>query len=76
MSVTGGSQPADALIPAGQGRRLHAGATRPVVKAGPHIGSRLIGMLESELALPSAFPTTRTTTTRKPSTSWPGRSTI
>jgi quercetin dioxygenase-like cupin family protein len=54
--MTEDSQPAGALVPAGQGRPLRAGPTRPVVKVGPHIGSRLIGMLESELPPGGGFP--------------------
>lgn len=44
------------FVPAGQGRQLDAGATRPTIKVGPHGGSRLIGMLESELAPGGGFP--------------------
>jgi len=54
--MTEDSQLPAALIPAGQGRRLRAGPTRPVVKVGPHVGSRLIGMLESELPPGGGFP--------------------
>jgi quercetin dioxygenase-like cupin family protein len=56
MPMTDGSQPGGALIPAGQGRALRAGPTRPVVKVGPHLGSRLLGMLESELPPGGGFP--------------------
>jgi quercetin dioxygenase-like cupin family protein len=56
MQIPGGRQPGGPLIPAGQGRPLRAGPTRPVVKVGPHIGSRLIGMLESELPPGGGFP--------------------
>lgn len=47
---------AGGLVPAGQGRQLEAGATRPTIKVGPHGGSRLIGMLESELPPGGGFP--------------------
>lgn len=43
-------------MPAGHGRRLQAGPTRPTVKVGPHDGGRLIGMLESELPPGGEFP--------------------
>jgi quercetin dioxygenase-like cupin family protein len=35
---------------------LEAGATRPTIKVGPHCGSRLIGVLESELPPGGGFP--------------------
>jgi quercetin dioxygenase-like cupin family protein len=44
------------IVPSGQGRELPAGSTRPTVKVGPHNGSRLIGMLESELPPGAGFP--------------------
>jgi quercetin dioxygenase-like cupin family protein len=44
------------IVPAGQGWQLEAGATRPTIKVGPHGGSRLIGMLESELPPGGGFP--------------------
>jgi quercetin dioxygenase-like cupin family protein len=44
------------VIAAGQGRRLQVGPTRPTVKVGPPNGSRLIGMLESELPPGGGFP--------------------
>lgn len=50
MSRVGG------LVPTGEGRELPAGATRPRVKVGPHAGSRLIGMLESEIPPGGGFP--------------------
>jgi quercetin dioxygenase-like cupin family protein len=49
-AVTGG------LVPAGHGRELATGTTRPTVKVGPHSGSRLIGMLESDVPPGGAFP--------------------
>jgi quercetin dioxygenase-like cupin family protein len=54
--MTEDSQPEGVLIPAGQGRPLRAGPTRPVVKVGPYLGSHLIGMLESELPPGGGFP--------------------
>lgn len=50
------SRAAGGIVPAGQGRQLEAGATRPTIKVGPHGGSRLIGMLESELPPGGGFP--------------------
>lgn len=50
QTATGG------LVPAGQGRELAAGPTRPTVKVGPHNGSRLIGMLESDVPAGGGFP--------------------
>jgi quercetin dioxygenase-like cupin family protein len=47
---------AAAIIQPGHGRQLQAGPTRPTVKVGPHNGSRLIGMLESELPPGGGFP--------------------
>ncbi|TCO43508.1 cupin domain [Kribbella antiqua] len=44
------------VVPAGQGRPLRAGPTSPTVKAGPHAGSRLIGMLESDIPPGGGFP--------------------
>lgn len=44
------------VVPAGQGLSLQAGPTRPTVKAGPHAGNRLIGMLESEVPPGGGFP--------------------
>jgi quercetin dioxygenase-like cupin family protein len=44
------------MLPPGQGRHLQAGPTRPTVKVGPHVGSRMIGMLESELPPGGGFP--------------------
>ena len=44
------------VVPPGGGRELHAGATRPTVKVGPHAGSRLIGLLESEIPPGGGFP--------------------
>ena len=44
------------LVPTGTGHGLRAGPTRPTVKAGPHTGSRLIGMLESEVPPGGGFP--------------------
>lgn len=38
------------------GRRLHAGPTRPVVKVGPHLGARLLGVMESEIPPGGGFP--------------------
>lgn len=49
------SPPAAGIVPPGHGRKLQAGATRPMVKVGPHAGSRLIGMLESELPAGGGF---------------------
>lgn len=40
----------------GEGRHLRAGPTRPTVKVGPHLGSRQIGILESELPPGGGFP--------------------
>jgi quercetin dioxygenase-like cupin family protein len=45
-----------AVVPAGEGRELRAGATRPQVKVGPHLGSRLLGLLESEIPPGAGFP--------------------
>jgi quercetin dioxygenase-like cupin family protein len=44
------------IIAAGEGRQLHAGPTRPVVKVGPHIRSRLLGVMESEIPPAGGFP--------------------
>jgi len=44
------------VIPSGDGRALPGGATRPTVKVGPHIGSRLIGLLESDVPPGGGFP--------------------
>lgn len=44
------------IIAPDEGRRLHAGPTRPVVKVGPHIGSRLLGVMESEIPPGGGFP--------------------
>jgi quercetin dioxygenase-like cupin family protein len=44
------------IVRADEGRRLGGAASRPVVKVGPHIGSRLIGVLESDLPPGSGFP--------------------
>lgn len=44
------------IVPAGEGRPLQVGPTRPTVKAGPHAGSRLIGMLESDVPPGGGFP--------------------
>ena len=44
------------LIPAGGGRPLRAGPTRPIVKIGPHLDSRLLGVMESELPPGGGFP--------------------
>ncbi|MEU4603571.1 cupin domain-containing protein [Kribbella sp. NPDC023972] len=48
--------PASGVVAAGDGRALQAGPTRPTVKAGPHAGGRLIGMLESEVPPGGGFP--------------------
>jgi quercetin dioxygenase-like cupin family protein len=55
------SRPRGGIVPAGQGLRLQAGErdagpTQRTVKVGPHSGSRLIGMLESELLPGGGFP--------------------
>jgi quercetin dioxygenase-like cupin family protein len=47
---------AGAVVAAGDGRVLRAGPTRPTVKAGPHAGSRRIGVLESEVPPGGGFP--------------------
>jgi quercetin dioxygenase-like cupin family protein len=44
------------IVPPGHGRELRAGSTRPTVKVGPHSGSHLIGMLESEVPQGGGFP--------------------
>ena len=44
------------IIAPGEGRRLHAGPTRPVVKVGPCIGSRLLGVMESQVSPGGGFP--------------------
>jgi quercetin dioxygenase-like cupin family protein len=44
------------IIATSEGRRLHAGSTRPVVKIGPHVGARLLGVIESEVAPGGGFP--------------------
>ena len=44
------------IVPPGDGRHLSAGSTRPIVKVGPHLGSRLLGLLESELPPGAGFP--------------------
>ena len=59
MTETTDHLPASAtavIVPPGHGRELAAGSTRPTVKVGPHNGSHLIGMLESELPPGSGFP--------------------
>ena len=48
---------AGGIVTAGQGRQSEA-RTRPTVKVGPHGGSRLIGVLESEIPPGAAFPDT------------------
>jgi quercetin dioxygenase-like cupin family protein len=50
------AEPNAGIVAAGEGRQLTAGTTRPVVKVGPHNGSRLIGLLESELPPGGGFP--------------------
>lgn len=47
---------AGGVVAAGEGLSLQAAATRPTVKAGPRTGSRLLGMLESELPPGGGFP--------------------
>jgi quercetin dioxygenase-like cupin family protein len=44
------------IVAPGDGRHLTAGSTRPTVKVGPHLGSRLLGLLESELPPGAGFP--------------------
>ena len=44
------------IVAPGAGRHLTAGSTRPTVKVGPHLGSRLLGLLESELPPGAGFP--------------------
>jgi quercetin dioxygenase-like cupin family protein len=44
------------MIPSGEGRHLKAGLTRPIVKIGPHLGSRQLGLIESELLPGGGFP--------------------
>lgn len=44
------------IIAPEEGRRLHAGPTRPIVKVGPHIGSKLLGVMESEIPPGGGFP--------------------
>lgn len=44
------------IIAAGDGRRLHPGPTRPMVKVGPHIESRLLGIMESDIPPAGGFP--------------------
>jgi quercetin dioxygenase-like cupin family protein len=44
------------IIAPGDGRHLTAASTRPTVKVGPHLGSRLLGLLESELPPGAGFP--------------------
>jgi quercetin dioxygenase-like cupin family protein len=44
------------IVGPGDGRQLTAGSTRPTVKVGPHLGSRLLGLLESELPPGAGFP--------------------
>lgn len=44
------------VIAAGHGRQLAIGASRPTVKVGPHTGSSLIGVLESEIPPGGGFP--------------------
>lgn len=43
------------ILPA-NGRHLRAGPTQPTVKVGPHLGSRLLGVMESELVPGGGFP--------------------
>jgi quercetin dioxygenase-like cupin family protein len=50
------SHPLSVLVPPGEGRHLRAGRTRPTVKIGPHLGSRLLGLVESELRPGPSFP--------------------
>jgi quercetin dioxygenase-like cupin family protein len=50
------NRPISHIVAAGEGRTLQAGPTRPVVKVGPHCGSRRIGILESELPPGGGFP--------------------
>jgi quercetin dioxygenase-like cupin family protein len=45
-----------AIVPPGHGRELPTESTRPTVKVGPHNGSRLIGMLESDVPPGAGFP--------------------
>jgi quercetin dioxygenase-like cupin family protein len=45
-----------AVIPPGEGRALTGGTTQPTVKVGPHTGSRLIGLLESDVPPGGGFP--------------------
>jgi quercetin dioxygenase-like cupin family protein len=44
------------LVLPGEGRQLRAGPTRPTVKVGPHSGSQLLGLLESEVPPGAGFP--------------------
>lgn len=44
------------IIAAGEGRQLAAGPTRPIVKVGPYIDSRLLGIMESEIPPAGGFP--------------------
>src|SRR5579885_1141355 len=48
--------PVGGVILPGDGRALAARNSRPTVKVGPHNGSRLIGVLESELPPGGGFP--------------------
>lgn len=44
------------VVAPGKGRLLPGGPTRPTVKIGPHCGSHLIGVLESEVPPGAGFP--------------------
>jgi quercetin dioxygenase-like cupin family protein len=44
------------IVAPGEGRRLTTGSSRPTIKIGKHLGSRLLGLLESELPPGAGFP--------------------
>jgi quercetin dioxygenase-like cupin family protein len=44
------------IIASDDGRQLHAGPTRPLVKVGPHLGASLLGVMESEIPPGGGFP--------------------
>jgi quercetin dioxygenase-like cupin family protein len=44
------------LVRPGEGWHLRAGHTRPTVKVGPHLGSRRLGVMESEVLPGGGFP--------------------
>lgn len=44
------------IVPPGEGRTVAGRRSTPTVKVGPHSGSRLIGLLESEVPPGGGFP--------------------